>query len=278
MRLGGPVFTEFATPEEWVRAVRGKGYTTAYCPCGPQDPDPAVAAYESAAQQAGIVIAEVGAWSNPLSRDEPTRRAAIRLCQERLALADRIGARCCVNIAGSRGARWDGPHADNYTEATFDLIIETVRGIIDAVKPTRTFYALETMPWMLPDSTASYERLIRVIDRPAFAVHFDPVNLICSPRLYYATGDLIREFLRRLGPWVRSCHAKDIILAETLTTHLDETRPGLGGLDYRTYLTALSRLDADVPLLLEHLKTEADYDLAAAHIRAVAAELQVGLG
>jgi len=44
--------------------------------------------------------------SNPLSSDEQTRRTAIARCQAMLALADAIGARCCVNIAGSRGEKW----------------------------------------------------------------------------------------------------------------------------------------------------------------------------
>jgi len=278
MRLGGPLFAKSATPDEWLAALRAKGYTAAFCPCGPKDGDATLAAYAAAAQRAGVIIAEVGAWSNPLSRDEKTRHAALALCQERLALAERIGARCCVNIAGSRGTRWDGPHPDNYTADTFDLIVETVRAIIDAVKPTRTFYTLETMPWMLPDSTESYRLLLRAIERAAFAVHFDPVNLICSPQRYCATGELIREFIARLGPHIRSCHAKDIVLADKLTTHLDEARPGLGGLDFRTFLRELARLDPDMPLLLEHLKTEEEYDLAAAHIRTVAAEVGVGLG
>ena len=33
--------------------------------------------------------------------------------------------------------------------------------IIDAVKPSRTFYTLEPMPWMYPDSAESYAGLIK---------------------------------------------------------------------------------------------------------------------
>jgi len=46
---------------------------------------------------------EVGAWSNPLSRDAATAAAAMQKCKTSLSLADRIGSRCCVNIAGARG-------------------------------------------------------------------------------------------------------------------------------------------------------------------------------
>ena len=107
MRLGGPVFAKTDDPQVWARAVRQAGYTAAYCPVDETADDQTVRAYERAAQEADIVIAEVGAWqSNPISPDDDIRRTSIAYQQERLALADRIGARCCVNVAGSRGDLW----------------------------------------------------------------------------------------------------------------------------------------------------------------------------
>ena len=270
------MFGEQKSPEEWARAVKALGYGAAYCPVGKEASDGEVRAYEEAARAADIVIAEVGAWgNNPISPDDTVRRAGIAGCQEQLALADRIGARCCVNVAGSRGKDWAGPHPDNLSEETFDLVVESVRAIIDGVKPTRTCYALETMPWAFPDSPESYERLIRAVTRERFAVHFDPVNLISSPQRYFATGDLIREFVGRLGLHIRSCHAKDILLAEGLTIHLDEVRPGLGALDYASYLREVGRLEPDTPVMVEHLKSAEEYRSAAEHIRAVAREVGV---
>jgi sugar phosphate isomerase/epimerase len=272
MRLGGPLFADASTPERWVAAVRQHGYRAAYCPVDAGASDDVVRAYERAAREADIVIAEVGAWSNPLSSDEATRRAALETCKTQLALADRIGARCCVNIAGSCGEQWDGPHPDNLTPETFDRIVESVREIIDAVNPTRSCYALETMPWMYPDSPESYAQLIQAIDRPGFGVHLDPVNIVCSPQRYFRSGDLIRECFRLFGSHIKSCHAKDILLHGRLTVHLDEVRPGLGGLDYRAFLQEMNRLEPDTPLMLEHLPTPEEYVLAGDYIRAVAKE------
>jgi len=277
MRLGGPVFAGSSDPEVWVAAHRKHGYGAAYCPLADDADADAVRALSRAAERAGLVIAEVGAWSNPLSPVEADRKAAAELCRRRLALADRVGARCCVNIAGSRGPKWDGPSADDLTSETFDLIVETVRAIIDGANPSRTFYTLETMPWMYPDSADSYVDLIRAIDRKQFAVHLDPVNLVCSPQRYFGNAALIRECFGKLGAHVKSCHAKDILLADRLTVHLDEVRPGLGGLDYRTFLKELDGLHPDTPLMLEHLSSEAEYDAAAAHIRAVARDAGVNI-
>ena len=276
MRLGGPLPQNYSDPDSWIAALKERGYRAAYCPV--QHIDTMVETYAQAARNADVLIAEVGAWSNPLSSDEHERRKAINYCQQRLALADAIGARCCVNIAGSRGRVWDGPHPENLTHETFDLIVETVRTIIDSVKPLRTFYTLETMPWLYPDSTDSYEKLLRAVDRRQFAVHFDPVNLVNSPGRYYHNGALIREFVSRLGPSIKSCHAKDIVLAEGhLPIHLDECRPGLGTLDYRVLLQELQRIDADMPLMLEHLAREEEYALGAEYICTIAQEVKVPL-
>lgn len=277
MRLGGPIFDATNEPAAWVQAVRAAGYRAAYCPLKPDADDATVRAYADAAARADIVIAEVGAWSNPLSPDETTRQAAIAHCQASLHLADRIGARCCVNITGSRGPKWDGPDPRDLTDETFYMIVQTVRDIIDTVQPTRTYYTLETMPWAYPDSVENYLDLLAAIDRPACAVHLDPVNLVCSPQRYFGNAALLRECFAKLGPHIRSCHAKDILLAPELTTHLSEVRPGLGALDYDVYLTELARLDPDTPLMLEHLTAEEDYRFAAEHIRSVAARNQIVL-
>jgi len=278
LKLGGKLYEECPDHESWIAAMRRHGYSAAYCPITADADDSVVLAYERAAASAGFVIAEVGVWNNPLSRDEATRQTAIEHCKRQLDLADRLGARCAVNIAGSRGEKWDGPGPDDLTPEAFDMIVELVRNVIDSVKPTRTYYALETMPWMYPNSAEDYTRLIKAIDRKQFAVHFDPVNLICSPERYFRNGELIGDFIAKLGPHIRSCHAKDVLLHPNFLVHLDEVRPGTGTLDFRTLLREIAKLDPDTPLMMEHMKSEEEYSLAAEYIRSVAGEVGVKFG
>lgn len=278
MRLGGPVFAQWDTPDDWARAVRDKGYGAALCPANADTPLPTIRAFERAAAAADIVIAEVGVWNNPIHPDPVEKEKALAYCQERLWLADEIGARCCVNIAGSKNPeKWDGPHRSNFTEETFQEIVETVRSIIDAVNPKRTYYTLEPLPWMMPDTADGYLALIRAIDRERFAVHIDMVNVIYTARDYYHSGALIREWFHKLGPYIKSCHAKDTVLAPRFTVHISEAAPGKGELDYITLLREIEALDADMPLIIEHLQTEEEYDAAAAYIRRGATEAGVGI-
>jgi len=275
MRLGGPTHEKFENPSQWAAALKALGYRASRCPVEPGTPPDVIKAYESAARKNDIVIAEVFAWSNPLSRDETIRNAALEKCKKSLALADAIGARCCVNVAGSRGDIWYGPCADDLTKDTFDLIVETVREIIDDVNPKRTFYTIEAMPWAYPDSAESYMTLIDIIDRPALAVHFDPVNLINSPQRYFSNGQVICDFIAMLGPKIKSCHAKDILLQEELTVHLNEVPPGCGGLDYHTFLREINKLPGDIPVMMEHLNNAQEYAAAAEYIRGIAKEEKI---
>lgn len=276
VRLGGPVFDSFDGPEGWIVSLQKTGYRAAYCPVKPGEDESTIRAYEKAARDKNIVIAEVGTWSNTIASDPDEAKAALDKCIAGLELADQIGSRCCVNVSGSKNPEyWAGPHRDNLTEETFDQVVEVTRKIIDAVKPTRTFFALEAMPWAFPDSTETYLQLLKAIDRKHFGVHLDPVNMITSPRDYYGNAALMKEMFARLGPHIKSCHAKDITLREdNYIPQLDELRPGLGSLDYSIYLRELSKLD-NVPLMMEHLNTSEEYKLAADHIRAVGQSISV---
>lgn len=273
MRLGGPIFDTPTSVDHYIQLMRAEGYTAAYFPLGPEADDATIDAYVAAMAEADILIAEVPAFGvNPIHPDTTKRKAAIERCSDRLALAERVGARCCVNIAGTRHAeKWADPHPANFTQETFDLIVESTRAIIDAVKPTRTFYTLEMMPNVWPESADQYLELIRAIDRPAMAVHLDPVNIITSPMRAFDTAAVIRDCFAKLGPHIRSCHAKDIALTSKLTVHLDEVAPGEGLLDYPLFLSELAKLDPDMPVMLEHLPTAQAYRDAAQYIRKVAA-------
>jgi len=214
------------------------------------------------------VIAEVGVWNNPIDPDPVKRKAALDACKAGLAQADEVGARCCVNCAGTlHPTHWFGPHPENLTSRGMDLVVESIREIIDAVKPVRTWYSLEPMGFILPDSTETYQQILKAVDRDRFAVHFDPVNLISSPRKYFDSGQVTSEFIRVLGRHIKSVHIKDLTLTADLTVNLKEVRAGLGGFDCRTFFREINKLDPDLPVLMEHLNNEEDYRLAAEYLR-----------
>ena len=150
MRLGTSSPLAHTTPEDWAQRQQSLGLQAVnfHLTCGD---DPAlIDATVAEAQAHGLTIAEVGVWRNMLDPDEDRRQAAIRYTIGQLELADRIGARCCVNILGARGPRWDGAYKQNFTRETWQLGVQTIRQVIDAVNPKNTYFTIESMPWMYP--------------------------------------------------------------------------------------------------------------------------------
>jgi len=258
--LGGPAFCDSKDFDVQAKAHLEWGFKAAYCPPVDAADAAAVRSARDAFARHGVVIAEVGAWCNMIGPEDDVRTKNVDYVCRQLALADAIGARCCVNYAGTRRPN-DNHFFDpaNFSPDVFDLIVQTARTVIDRVKPTQTKFTLEVMQTCPPDSVDNYLELIRAIDRPAFGVHLDPVNMLYSPRECLNSGKLLADSVERLGPWIASCHAKDIKVSDGLAVHLDECIPGTGLLDYKTFTASLKKLNRDVPLMLEHLRNADEY-------------------
>ena len=260
VRLGGPIFLKSDDPAELAREHRKWGYSAAYVPSVEVEDTARVQAIEKAYKAEGVVIAEVGAWVNMLDPDAEKRKKNLAYVTRRMALADAVGALNCVDIAGSYNPDvWYGPHPKNLSKEFFDATVENCRKVIDAVKPKRSKLTIEMMGWMIPDNADVYLRLVKAVDRPAFAVHMDICNVINSPQRFYENARFIEECFAKLGPLIQSCHAKDLEWKPEMNVHFVEVIPGRGSLDYSVYLREIAKLPQRPPLMLEHLKGADEY-------------------
>jgi sugar phosphate isomerase/epimerase len=276
IRLGGPAFAETEDPDALALAHRKLGYRAAYCPNVALTDTVRIRAIADAFARQDVVVAEVGRWCNLLDADPAKRRQNLKTVTDGLAQAEALGARCCVDIAGSFSTTsWFGPHPDNLSPRFFDAAVENARTIIDAVKPTQAKFCYEMMGWSLPDSPDACLRLIKAVDRGGFGVHLDPCNLINSPERFYRNTDLLNECFDKLGRWIVSCHAKDLTWDVEMNVHFREVQPGQGSLDYKTYLKRLAALPQNPPLMMEHLSKPEEY--AAARLHLVDVGRQIGL-
>ena len=279
LRLGGPIFVKTEDPEELARAHQQLGYRAAYCPKVDLRDSARIRAIASAFSKVDIDIAEVGRWVNLLDPDSEKRNSNLKYVTEGLALAEEIGALGCVDIAGSFNPTvWFGPHPENLSQRLFDAAVENARKIIDAVKPKRAKFSYEMMGWTLPDSPDSCLKMFRAVDRAAFAVHMDPCNLVNSPSRFYRNTELLNECFDKLGPWIVSCHAKDLTWDVEMNVHFREVRPGAGSMDYATYLRRLASLPHKPPLMLEHLPNAEEYLKARLHLFDLGKQIQVSFG
>ena len=180
-------------------------------------------------------------------------------CVNQLRLADFLGARCAVNVAGAFGPRWDGGYKENFTDEAWKKTVAMVQEIIDRANVRNTYFTLEPMPWMIPTGPQEYLRLMEAVDRDRFAVHMDIINMINSSQRYFNAEDFVDECAELLGPHIRRCHIKYVHLDERYTLQLEECGPGDGEFPLRYYVEKMNAFDSDMPVILEHLNTDEEY-------------------
>ena len=259
MRLGTSSPLKHASPEEWAANQIALGCRTVVFAVQSNEPEQKIIAYKEAADKAGLTIAEVGIWRNAMAADPEERRRNRDYCVEQLRLADFLGARCAVNVAGAFGPRWDGGYRENFTKEAWDETVAMAREIIDRADVKRTYFTLEPMPWMIPTGPKEYLRLLEDVDRDRFAVHMDIINMTNSADRYFHPEELVDECAELLGTRIRSCHIKDVHLSEPYTIRLEECGPGDGEFPLRYYVEKMHAIDPDMPVILEHLQTDEEY-------------------
>lgn len=276
MRIGGNILKEYKDVEEWLAIVKDLNYSTVLSPVSKENAtEDEIEAFLLCAGDNDITIGEVGVWNNPISPKEDERLQAIAYCKRRLALAERLGANCCVNVGGAKGDVWSGCYKGNFSHETYTQLVETIQEIIDAVKPTKTFFTIEPMPWMVPHSPEQYLQLIKDVDRQAFGVHLDFVNMINNPERYALRDEFIDHCFDLLGPFIKSIHLKDLKGFEEFPCHLEECPPGDGDIDLGKVLVNCEAIGEDVSVFVEHMDAYEDYKKAVAYVRALAREVGV---
>ena len=261
LRVGAPFSFPATDPVAWAKKARELRNGAVYVPNMSLDDKDYIRAIVAAVKENGLIFAEVGRWGvNLLEADPKIRAKNINYVTEGLALAEELGARCCVTLSGSYAEGWSDPHPKNVSEESYEATIENARKIIDAVKPKRTRFCFEMMGWTIPDSPDSNLRLMKAIDREAFGIHVDICNLINSPDKFWNNTQLINEVFDKLGPWIVGAHAKDLRWLRSANIHFDECVIGEGAIDYATYLKRLVALNQDAPLMIEHMKNAEEYE------------------
>lgn len=267
MKLGISSPLTHNTPDEWAVRQKEIGCECVVFPRNCLDEQAEIDAYEQAAKNNGLQIAEVGIWRNAIAADENERKAALEYSIGQLKLADRLHARCCVNVAGATGSVWDGAYRENFSKTAWDHTVGMIREILDEVKPTHTYFTIEPMPWMIPSGPEEYLRLLEAVNRERFAVHMDIINMVNTPERYFFPERFLEQTFSLLGPYIRSCHMKDVLLLPEFTFQLRECACGAGTFPLEYYVELADRIDPKMPMLLEHLDTDEEYLHSFSYVR-----------
>lgn len=268
MYLGISSCLAHKTPEEWAQKHKNLGLKTVVFPVDCKAGEEKIDAYKNAAEKAGLTIAEVGIWRNTLAKDLDERERMIDYAVEQLKMADRIRARCCVNVVGTPyGPRWDGGYRENFSEKAWKISVKMIQEIIDRAEPKHTKFSIESMPWMIPSSPDEYLRLMKEVNRAAFGAHLDVVNMITSPDRYFFNDRFLEECFTKLKGKICSCHLKDINLKEEYTFQLQECACGKGTLNLELFARLATEEDEQMPMIIEHLTTDKEYLASVEYVK-----------
>lgn len=266
MRLGIAKALTHNTVKEWAEKHSALGLSAVVFPVNCNAEKLKIIDYKQAADDYGLTIAEVGAWRNLLDKNPEKAKENLDFSMRTMEMADKIGAKCVVNISGSLSDEyWDGGARENYAQETFENVVSIIKKIISV--SNKCPFTLEPMPWMIPYDADNYLAILQAVNDSRFAVHMDAVNMICTPKKYFFQKEYLDEIFDKLGKDIVSAHLKDLKLSNRLTFQLAECEPLMGGFETAYYLKGLEKLNADMPVIIEHLQTDEDYILAVENVK-----------
>ena len=224
MKIGLSVPLAHETPQQWAKKHRELGCGSVVFPVNCEASPETIDAYRKAAEQEGLIIAEVGIWKNVLAVDNMEREEAVAYSINQLKMA-----------------------------------VDSIQHIIDEANPVNTKFSIEPMPWMIPTGPDEYLRLIGDVDREAFGVHMDLINMVNCPQRYFFAEEFMEECFSKLKGRILSCHIKDVLLLNEFTFQLRECACGEGTLPLEKYAQLATAENPDMPMIIEHLHSDEEY-------------------
>ncbi len=268
MKLGLSTSFSGLTPHEWAERIVRLGCESVVFPVDCTADSDLIDRYAAEAASHNLVIAEVGVWRNALSPDPAEAERNLQYTIDQLKLADRLQARCCVNVAGAFGRRWDGGYRENFSVEARKRTVAMIQEVIDRAEPEHTVFSIESMPWMIPTGPEDYLRLLEEVNRPHFGVHLDIINMINCPERYFFADEFLDRTFELLAPYLTSCHLKDVRLLDEYTFQLRECACGEGTFPIQHYIDSVNAVSPDLPMIIEHLKDDRAYEESVTYLKA----------
>ncbi len=284
MRLGvvGMMPSDFrAINSEHLAAVRGLGLSGVGFHAGGRGLFDVTSAETAQAKKtfaaAGMDIVQFGiGYPDCLFAPEVAARdEVVKVIGQGLEVAAELGAHVCLIRTGSLSPRGSYfPAAENHSPEAWQRLRETVRRIADKAEAVGQTVVIETHLLTILGSPEANQQIIAEVASPRMKVVMDYTNHFPTMQSVFHSTERLNHIFDLMGPISGVAHCKDIVFGPKLVLHIDEAIPGEGLLDLHTALRRWQNLYPDGYMLLEHLP-DADYPLAAANTRRIAAEAGV---
>jgi sugar phosphate isomerase/epimerase len=265
MRLGifAKVFSR-PTLEEALDAIAARGLTDVQfsmscvgLPTLPDAIDLALCDRIAAAFEArGLTMAAISGTYNMIHPDPARRWTDSRRLRNLAEVCSRLGTRVITLCTGTRDPfdmwRWE---PGNALVAAWQDLKETIHFVLEQTEEAGVTLAFEPELANVVNSARTARDLLDHFQSPRLKVVIDPANLFPAGSLPRMRG-IIDGAFELLGPDIILAHAKDL----TRDGEAGHAAAGQGVLDYDRYLSWLSKIGYDGPLILHGL---AEHEVAS---------------
>ncbi len=209
-----------------------------------------------------MTIAALGGQYNMIHPDLRVRRDGLQRLRVLASACDRLGTSVITLCTGTRDPTnmWRR-HPDNDSQEAWTDLVASMYQAVQIAEEFGVTLAFEPEVSNVVDSPQKARRLLDEIGSPHLRVTMDGANIFHAgelPRM----REILDEAFALLGQDIAIAHAKDLD-RDGEAGHLPA---GKGLLDYEHYLSLLSKLEFDVPVILHGL-TESELPESLAFIR-----------
>jgi sugar phosphate isomerase/epimerase len=209
-----------------------------------------------------MTIAALGGQYNMIHPDLRVRRDGLQRLRVLASACDRLGTSVITLCTGTRDPTnmWRR-HPDNDSPEAWTDLVASMYQAVQIAEEFGVTLAFEPEVSNVVDSAQKARRLLGEIGSPHLGVTMDGANIFHAgelPRM----REILDEAFALLGQDIAIAHAKDLD-RDGEAGHLPA---GKGLLDYEHYLSLLSKLGFDVPVILHGL-TESELPESLAFIR-----------
>ncbi len=209
-----------------------------------------------------ITMSALSGTFNMIHPDLQKRQDGLRRLRELASVCGRLGTSVITLCTGTRDpeSMWRR-HPENDSPKAWEDLVASMREALQIAEENEVILAFEPEVSNVVDSASKGRRLLDEMQSPYLKVVMDPANIFHAgelPRM----REILDEAFALLGEHIVIAHAKDL----SRDGEAGHEAAGKGLLDYNQYLSLLSTVRSDVPLILHGLE-EAQVEGCVAFLR-----------
>ena len=218
-----------------------------------------------------LPICTVSGYTNIVHPEPAARKQKLDLLRAIIRHARHFGTPYVISETGTYATDSDWvSHPRNKTEEGFSECREIIAELAQEAYDHGAVFLLETYVNNVVGSVEETVRMFAEVDHPGLALLMDPTNYFEAHNID-AMDRVLKQIFDTLADKIRISHAKDVKRSgddkgekhadiDASESHsfrgvgeIELPAPGLGALDYDTYLRLLSKKHPNIPIIIEHL-------------------------